>query len=629
MAYTPNPADATQPTDAISAETAQAEFRALKLALAALVVASGTRIPKRQTALAGPVDANGISATIAASATALGVDLKATSSPQGLVLAWANGFNGAGEQDSLQVISNDLLNYWASLPINNTSYLACDYVNGSNLTAVTGGPFAAGSTVLNVASAAAVQLNTFVSIALTPAGVLNTQVTGVNTGANTITLALPVPGGTSIVAGTQIVGTNPFATATKAPPQYGLVYDRTKQACLQFSGAAGSVVFPDDFGNTWTAQAGAKVQVTAIKFGTGALGGGGGANALNGTTDFIKSANITSLGGGSWALRCWVQPTVLPAANTNAVIMGEIINGNSLGALLEIVNNAGTIKFGYRLSSNGTTSDIANDVQGTTTPIVGTYYFVELTYDALAGVYRLYVNGAQEASTASVAKICSGLSLYVGGWPNAGSVVSLTGYIDKPEFLPYCDHPNGTAYAVPTATPSIIAAGYASDWFDIANMQLRMVTAASAVAGVNPGFTQKNRLYIGEADTSGVAVSTVRPYAIAGKYIGAWVTPLPALNTFTSKNDNIGTDTKIARLELQNITVDVSTDGTVGNIFSEVAGFDNTADARMAPVPIYKTRNTSAVRSGNTAWMAVGAAGTGVGLTLANWQYRIVAERAF
>lgn len=633
MAYTPNAADATQPTDAISAETAQAEFRALKAYIQGLMIASGTRIPKRQTVLAGPVDANGISATIAASATALGVDLKATSSPQGLVATWANGFNASGEQDSIQVISNDLANYWASLPINTTSYLAADYVNGVNLTTVTGGPYVAGTTNLTVADATKLQVNNNYSFALTPAGALQSVVSAINVGTNTITLATPVPGGSSIATGTNVVGLNPTAVATKAPPQYGLAYDRTKQAVLQFGGAAGATVFLDDFGNTWTAVGGAKVQTNQFKFGTGGLGGAGAANALNGAADAIKCTNINTLGSGSWALRAWCNPSALPGASGFGTVISMENSTAAAGARLGIFNNAGTIKFAYALSSDGATLNIASNVQGTTTPVVGTWYFIELTYDSLTGVYRLYVNGAQEQSTASALRVCGGSTSALVCGSNAFSNNFFNGYIDKPEFLPYCDHPNGTAYAVPTAASSVIAAGYASDWFDIANMQLRSVSAASVAAATNPTFTQKNRLYVGEADTSGVAVTAVRPYAINGKYVAAWTTPLPGINTLTSKNDNMGTDFKLAKLQVQSLTTDAAganTNAPPGTIFDELCGLDNTADARMPPIPLYKTRNTVSFQTGNAAaFLTYNNAGAGVGFTLANWQYRIISERAF
>lgn len=623
--YTPNPADATQPTDAISAETAQAEFRALKAYIQGLMVASGTRIPKRQTVLAGPVDANGISATIGISGTALGVDLKATTSPQGLVLAWANGFNANGEQDSLQVISNDLANYWASLPINATSYLACDFVNGVNLTTVTGGPYAAGSTNMTVASAAVLQVNNMYSFALTPAGTLQSVVSAINTGTNTITLATPVPGGSSIATGTNVVGTNPTAVATKAPPQYGTAYDRTKQAVLQFGGAVNSTAFLDDFGNTWTAVGAGKIETNFFKFGTGALGGSGATNAMNGATpDGVKTLSINTLGSGGWSLRGWSEPlNALPAANTQGMIVA-CENAGGLGALLGIVNAAGTIKFGYYLSSNGAAFDIANAVQGATTPVLGTAYFVELTYDALAGVYRLYVNGTQESSTVSALKVCQFTTMQLGARPSGGA--GYNGYIDKFEFLPYCDHPNGTAYAVPTAAPNVAATGYASDWFDIANMQMKSVSAASGVAGTNPTFAQKNRLYVGDADTSGIAVTAVRPYAINGQYTGAWIAPVPASGTSVSANDNIGTAFKDVRIEVQNLV------GELGFSVGDIVDLLTAPNASFSTPPsIAKQRNSSKFAFGSSGSIELNNTTTGAATpgTAANWQYRFKAQRNF
>src|SRR5262249_28035389 len=142
------------------------------------------------------------------------------------------------------------------------------------------------------------------------------------------------------------------------------------------------------------------------------------------------------------------------------------------GVLLQIFNNAGTIRFGYSLSSTGAAFDIATNVLGTTLPVVGTYYFVELTFDALAGVYRLYVNGTQEASTASTSRISSSATHQLSWGTRGDNNAGLQGYLDKPEFLPYCDHSNGTVYAVPTVAPSIITVNYASDFFDIQQMKM-------------------------------------------------------------------------------------------------------------------------------------------------------------
>lgn len=620
--YTPNPSDPTQPTDAISAETAQAEFRALKGALIALMVAGGTRLPARQTVIVGPVDASGVSATIAASATALAVDLKATTSPQGLLLAFANGYNASGGIDAVQVISNDIVAYWPALAINNTSYLSADYVNGSVLTTTVNGPYAAGTTVITVANAVAIQLNTIVSLPMAAGGSFQSMVNAVNTGANTITLVTPVPVGQSVNGGVNVSGTIPYETQTLAPPQQGRQYDRSKQAVHQFGGAVNSVVFLDDFGNNWTAGGAAKVQTTQFKFGTGALGGGGAGNALDGAADFISTTDISTLGPDGWFIRGWVQPlNALPAGGvTNDIFAFQ--NAAHFGARLSIFNNGGTIKFTYNLSSTGAATDIATNVQGTTTPVLGTWYFVELTYDSLAGVYRLYVNGLQEASTASALKICTLTAALIGA---SNTPTFFKGYVDKFEFGPYCSHPNGTAYAVPTAAPNVVAVGYASDWFDTVNYQMNVVTGPSLVVSTSPALTQKYRLYIGEADTSGVAITAVRPYAIRGEYVGPWTTPLPAASTLVNFNHNMGTKNVDSDFEAECITSDNNY-----NPGDMVQFLGSSNGVVVLPVPMIVTRNILSSVNGSADFSTFNkTSGASFTPTLAKWKYRLISHRRF
>lgn len=414
-------------------------------------------------------------------------------------------------------------------------------------------------------------------------------------------------------------------TNTMAPPQYGVAYDRTRQSVLQFGGAVNSTVFLDDFGSTWTAQGGAKVQATQVKFGTGALGGAGAANALNGVADFVKSTNFTSLGGGGWALRGWINPSALPAATGFATLAAAINGAGTFGVNLGIFNNAGTIKFTYYLSSTGAAHDIASAVQGTTTPIVGTWYFVELTYDAAAGIYRLYVNGAQESTTASALKVCGITALYLGA--NGGNATNfLNGYIDKFELLPYCQHPAGTAYVAPVAAPSITAAGYASDWLDTANMTMKTLVggAASVAAASNPTFAAVQRVYVGEAITSGAAVTSAIAYALQGQYIGAWTVALPS-NTAVSKNHNIGTDLIAPKFEAQLLTTEASM--TPGDIATEWGATNGTG---YGPMLLRRGRLTVGANSGTSTPVLVNqSTGAVGGATSANWQWRFNVKRAF
>lgn len=335
--------------------------------------------------------------------------------------------------------------------------------------------------------------------------------------------------------------------ATLAPPQVGNVYNQAAQSVLQFAGAAGVTTFLDDFGATWSAVGGAKVQTNQFKFGTGALGGGGTSNAMTGGTDYVKSTNFTSLGQGGWSLRGWMQPTALPGAAAFSMLAGALTSGG-FGAFVGIWNNAGTIKFSYGLSSAGASFDIQAITAGTTTPVINNWYFVELTFDALAGVYRLYVNGAQEQSTTSATKVCQFQDLRIGHgntFANGG-----TFYIDKPEFLPYCQHPNGTSYAgsLPAAAPSVIAAGYASDWFDIGAMQMKRITAASSAAGVNPTLGAVNVLYNGEQDTNATVVTATRNYAYQGRFDNTLNPTLGTTSTSYTTNHNIGVPPELIQL---------------------------------------------------------------------------------
>lgn len=360
---------------------------------------------------------------------------------------------------------------------------------------------------------------------------------------------------------TRVGSGNVTGGATLAPVQYGYSYDQTKQALLHFDGSAGSTTMIDDFGNTWTAQSGAKLQTNSVKFGLSGLGGTGTNNALNGTSDYIRSTVITGLPRTGWSLRAWVNPSALPTAGNNATIV-QVGTAAAAGAWLSITNSAGSIKFSYFLSSNGTTQDIASAVQGTTTPVIGTYYFVELTHDIVAGIYRLYVNGVQEASTTNanfVNQSATAVSLAtIGARTDAAANNFLNGYIDEFEFLPYCDHPNAVSYSVPVGAKSVAAAGYSSDWFDLASFTMKTPSAASAVAGTNPTFTTSNKLYVGEATTNATTVTNAVSYAFQGKYISG--STAVTANTAFNFSHNIGVPNEV----LDKVVVKFRENGTVG-----------------------------------------------------------------
>jgi hypothetical protein len=413
-------------------------------------------------------------------------------------------------------------------------------------------------------------------------------------------------------------------SSTLAPVQYSGAYNQSAQSVLQFGGAAGSTTFLDDFGNTWTTTGGAKVQTNQKKFGTGALGGGGASNALNGTTDYIKTSSLNSLGGGSWALRCWFYATSLAAPGGFAGVFACSSAGVNYGAQL-YVTNAG--KTSSALSSNGTSNDISSGTLGTATILANTWNFLELTYDAVAGKYYVYVNGVVDQSITSAAKICSFNQTTLGAAVSAGVGIYLTtGYLDKFEFLPYCDHPNGTTYAVPTVAPNVAASGYASNFFDTSLMTMKQVSAASTVAGTNPTFTAVNRAYVAEAVTGAAAVSSVINYALNGKYDSGFTSPIPAVSTQTIKSSNLGIPAGIAEVFAE--CTDNDGGFVAGDLVSKITTYTS-GGSFFSPLGVTTTRNTVAFSTQSGWSFSVTSKGGGSAITLqsAKWKYKITAQR--
>lgn len=409
--------------------------------------------------------------------------------------------------------------------------------------------------------------------------------------------------------------------STLAPVQYGKIYPRTIGSILQFGGAAGAITFPDDFGNTWTQGGAAKIQTNQVKFGTGALGGTGALNVLNGASEYVKTTDITSLNPNGWAIRAWIYTPTLPGVGVDYVFAG-VQNAGGFGANLSLNNTAGTIRFKYFLSSTGAANDIAAAV-GTSLPVINTWYFVELTYDALAGIYRLYVGGLQENSTASALRVCGVTTASVGA--NGGSAANFTlGYIDKPEFLSYCQHPAGTAYAVPTAAPNIAAAGYAPDYFDFQAMKMYSVTGASAIAGTPPTLTSKYRTYLGEADLGVVVPSAVRNYAFNGKAI-VDSAALAATTAYTLAH-NLGVRPQKVTEALVNLI------GENGYASTEEAqatpSYNDAGTIRLWGISADKN-NARIITAAGPLVVASKAVVNFAAITMANWKMRLYLDRGW
>jgi hypothetical protein len=154
-------------------------------------------------------------------------------------------------------------------------------------------------------------------------------------------------------------------------------------------------------------------------------------------------------------------------------------------------------------------------------------------FDALAGTYRMFLsqNGAAEtleASFSSTARICA-LTRFRLGRTQQGAFADFNGWLDAFRVV-RCATKTGTE--TPSASAPTIT-DYPYHFFSIPEMKMYEVTSASVTAGVNPGMTQRNRLFLGECDTSGAAVTAVRTYQLCGRAL------------FDSANPSIGTELSV------------------------------------------------------------------------------------
>jgi hypothetical protein len=401
---------------------------------------------------------------------------------------------------------------------------------------------------------------------------------------------------------------------TLNPPQYDVSYDNTKSILchfLEFSGFTTQTL--DDYGK-FVNLTNAIVSSTRSKFGGTSL-------LFNGTTALAEVVGLTEMPRDSWTFDFWVNWNgALPTAGVNDTLAG-LYNTTDFGVQIKLNNTAGTMKLSFSASSNGTSFNIAAASLGSnTTWALNTWYHIEVTYDALAGKYFVYKDGVQDISVTSASRICS-VTLARFGRFSAGTPEFFDGYMDEYRLSPYCRHSNGTTFTPPTAASAV-----EGDFFDIQSMKMYTITGASQQEGVIPTRTSRYRLYFGEADTGTSSVSAVRNYAFNGRYVGPFVTPLPAVSTSFSQAHNIGAMPRRAKLTLENILTDAGyTPGTrIVEGYTTDGALGRTLPIRATPTSIAATTCSA------TAHTSVNAStGASVALTVANWKYRFEADRGW
>lgn len=195
---------------------------------------------------------------------------------------------------------------------------------------------------------------------------------------------------------------------TSTPPASSLL-----NSLVHFDGAGGSTNIIDVYGHNWVCINNAQLSTMNPKFGTACLTSDG--NSRIGTNDF------TSL-GGKFTLECWVN--WINVTTPGQVGIFNIVNGAGKGISLAYYTGASR-QLSLSISSNGTSWNIANSVNGTYTGWTnGTWYKIVVDYDG--SVYRVFygTSGALtfDISVTSSANVCPFVGLFAG---------QILGYLDE------------------------------------------------------------------------------------------------------------------------------------------------------------------------------------------------------
>lgn len=137
---------------------------------------------------------------------------------------------------------------------------------------------------------------------------------------------------------------------------------------------------------------------------------------------------------------------------------------------------------------------------------------------------------------------------------------------------------------------------------------------------------QTNLVFVGEADTSGTAVTATIVYAYNGRYESG-LTALPAAFTVVTGNHNIGCLPGQFDVLLKNTTTDSGY--PVGSVVSLSRNFVDNDGVNQRPLPMPVTENTIRMVTSNL-WNGINyGRSAGFSITLASWSYKFVVGRGW
>ena len=147
--------------------------------------------------------------------------------------------------------------------------------------------------------------------------------------------------------------------------------------------------------------------------------------------------------------------------------------------------------------------------------------------------------------------------------------------------------------------------------------------------GNGVGAPQAYVVFVGEAVTSGSAVTSTVAYVYNGQYESGFTATLPGTATTTSFSHNLGVMPRFKEFEAECTTNDGGF--VVGEQIGTSSGLATETTVGLS-ASVAVTPKTARVTNatGGTGWFVVGPSSTGgASLTLASWKYRLIARRGW
>ena len=198
-----------------------------------------------------------------------------------------------------------------------------------------------------------------------------------------------------------------------------------------------------------------------------------------------------------------------------------------------------------------------------------------------------------------------------------GTFIAGTYYL----YIDYDPATETVSYGSTTVVPNddLIAPSHGAGvhWFD--QTKYKMYESVASV------WTERIRVFVGEAISNGSSVTTLITYALNGGYMSEEVS-IPAAGTLTTKNHYIGSDKLIAYKKIINKTAQLG--ASPGDIYDVYENFNASGYANPRNITRHTRLTIFSVR-GNVNSFIDNNTGDGVTITPANWRLLYFAERRY